>query len=85
MHAEYGRRFAALQPEFGFATDDWEALALRFVAYEPGVDCVVVGGTNPRHLESNLAAVLAGPLEPSQQAAIRGAFRRIGSDWVGLI
>ncbi len=74
-----------LQPEFGFAADDWEAVALRFVAYEPGVDCVIVGGTNPRHLESNLAAVLAGPLEPSQQAAIRGAFRRIGSDWVGLI
>jgi aryl-alcohol dehydrogenase-like predicted oxidoreductase len=85
VHAEYGRRFATLQPEFGFATDDWEAVALRFVAYEPGVDCVVVGGTNPRHLESNLAAVLSGPLEPSQQAAIRGAFRRIGSDWVGLI
>lgn len=85
VHAEYGRRFAALQPEIGFAADDWEALALRFVAFEPGVDCVIVGGTNPRHLERNLAAVLSGPLEPAQRAAIRGAFQRVGSDWEGLV
>ena len=85
VHAEYASRFAALQPELGFADGDWEALALRFVAYEPGVDCVIVGGTNPRHLENNLAAVLSGPLDPSRRAAIRDAFRRIGSHWPGLV
>jgi aryl-alcohol dehydrogenase-like predicted oxidoreductase len=85
VHAEYASRFAALQPELGFVADDWEALALRFVAYEPGVDCVIVGGTNPRHLESNLAAVLSGPLDPSRRAAVRDAFRRIGPHWPGLV
>jgi aryl-alcohol dehydrogenase-like predicted oxidoreductase len=85
VHAEYARRFAALQAEFGSVDPDWEALALRFAAYEPGVDCVIVGGTNPRHLESNLAAVLSGPLDPARRAAIRDGFRRVGAQWPGLV
>jgi aryl-alcohol dehydrogenase-like predicted oxidoreductase len=85
VHAEYARRFAALRPEFGFDTGEWETLALRFVAYEPGVDCVIVGGTNARHLEGNLAAILSGPLAPNQRAGIREAFRRVGSHWPGLV
>lgn len=84
-HAEYWRRFAQLREEPGVAAEDWEALALRFTAYAPGVDCVIVGGTNPRHLERNVAAVQAGPLEPAQQEAIRNAFARRGTDWQGLV
>jgi aryl-alcohol dehydrogenase-like predicted oxidoreductase len=84
-HAEYWRRFAQLRAEPGVAADDWEALALRFAAYAPGVDCVIVGGTDPRHLERNVAAVQAGPLEAGQQEALRAAFARHGAQWQGLV
>jgi aryl-alcohol dehydrogenase-like predicted oxidoreductase len=85
VHAEYWRRFAALRTQPGVEADDWESLALRFAAYEPGVDCVIVGGTDPQHLERNVGAVAAGPLESSQRAAVREAFGRVGSQWQGLV
>jgi aryl-alcohol dehydrogenase-like predicted oxidoreductase len=86
-HAEYRRRFALLSPEFDcIALDaDWEAIALRFAAYAPGVDCAIVGSTDPRHLECNKAAVAAGPLAPGQRDAIRAAFARVGAAWQGQI
>ena len=31
-----------------YSMADWEALALRFAAYAPGVDCVIVGGDRSR-------------------------------------
>jgi len=85
VHAEYWHRFALLRDQLGFDVHDWEALALRFAAYAPGVDCVIVGGTDPRHLERNRAAVTAGPLEPLQQQAVRAAFGRVGAAWQGLV
>jgi aryl-alcohol dehydrogenase-like predicted oxidoreductase len=85
VHAEYWRRFASLRPLLGFDTSDWEALALRFAAYAPGVDCVIVGGTDPRHLDRNVAALAAGPLEAAQSGAIRQAFGRAGARWQGLV
>jgi aryl-alcohol dehydrogenase-like predicted oxidoreductase len=85
VHGEYWRRFAPLRDELASAATDWEALALRFAAYAPGVDCVIFGGTNPGHLERNRSAVAAGPLEPVHQAAIRAAFARLGTDWQGLV
>lgn len=86
-HAEYWRRFALLSREFDCSAthDDWEALALRFAAYAPGVDCVIVGSTDPRHLERNKAAVAAGPLETGQRDAIQAAFARVGAAWQGQI
>jgi len=86
-HAEYRRRFALLRTEFDciVGNDDWEALALRYAAFAPGVDCVIVGGTNLRHLERNAAAVIGGPLEPWQQDAIQAAFARVGAAWQGQI
>jgi len=85
VHAEYWRRFDRLRAASGIETEDWDTLALRFSAYAPGVDCVIVGGTDPRHLERNQAAVAAGPLEPGQQRAIRTAFGSIGAGWQGLV
>jgi len=85
VHADYWRRFAALRGEFGFDTDDWESLALRFAAGAPGVDCVIVGGADPRHLERNAAAVAAGPIAQSQRDAIAAAFARVGADWQGRV
>lgn len=86
-HAEYWRRFALLRAEFDcIAHDaDWEALALRFSAYAPGVDCVIVGGTDPLHIERNTAALAAGPLPPGQRQAIEAAFARVGAAWQGQI
>jgi aryl-alcohol dehydrogenase-like predicted oxidoreductase len=85
VHADYWRRFEVLRREPGFDAGDWEALALRFAAWAPGVDCAIVGGTDPRHLERNAAAVAEGPLDPSQVAAIRAAFARVGGHWPGRV
>ena len=78
---------ALLRPEFDciVGDGDWETLALRFAAYAPGVDCAIVGGTDPRHLERNKAAIAAGPLEPGRRDAIRAAFARVGAAWQGQI
>ena len=86
-HAEYWRRFELLRREFDCIAsgEDWEALALRYAAYAPGVDCVIVGSTDPRHLERNKAAVAAGPLEQAQRDAIQAAFARVGAAWQGQI
>jgi aryl-alcohol dehydrogenase-like predicted oxidoreductase len=79
-------RFAALRaPGLDLAVEDLDGLALRFSAYAPGVDCVIVGGADVRHLQNNVAAVPAGPLRPDQLAAIRGAFTRAATNWRGLI
>jgi len=85
VHADYRRRFALLRPALGFEVEDWEALALRFAAGAPGVDCVIVGGTDPRHLERNASAVTAGPLEPSTREAIRAAYAKVGAGWQGRV
>jgi len=85
VHAEYSRRFAALRAEPGIEADDWDDVSLRLVAYEPGVDCVIVGGTRMVNLGRNLAAVAAGPLDASLLAAIRGAFDRVGTHWQGQV
>ena len=85
VHADYWHRYAALRPGLGFDTDDWEALALRFAAWAPGVDCVIVGGTDPGHLERNAAAVAAGPLPPARVEAIRAAFKKVGAQWQGRV
>jgi len=85
VQADYWHRYAALRPELGFDTDDWEALALRFVASAPGVDCVIVGGTDPGHLERNVAAVAAGPLPPARVESIRATFKRVGAQWQGRV
>jgi aryl-alcohol dehydrogenase-like predicted oxidoreductase len=85
VHEEYWRRFAVLRTDPGVETDEWEALSLRFAAFAPGVDCVLVGGTNIGHLVRNVAAVASGPLEPARGDAIRAAFARSGSSWEGMI
>ena len=57
-HREYRQRYAALAavglPQPG---DGWDAAALRFAASTPGVDCVLVGGTNLGHLRRNVEVI----------------------------
>ena len=71
-----------VEPE---AAADLDGVALRFSAFAPGVDCVIVGGADVRHQQKNVAAVSAGPLRPEQLAASRGAFTRAATNWRGLI
>jgi aryl-alcohol dehydrogenase-like predicted oxidoreductase len=85
VHRQYARRFDLLRAEPGFDAHDMEALALRFAAYSPNVDCAIVGGTDLNHLERNVAAVSAGPLEKTRYEAIRAAFRKTGAGWQGLV
>ncbi len=81
-----GARYLALRAAgMDLAAADLDGVALRFSAFAPGVDCVIVGGADARHLQNNIAAVSAGPLRPEQLAAIRGAFSRAGTNWRGLI
>jgi aryl-alcohol dehydrogenase-like predicted oxidoreductase len=83
---EYHRRFAVLRASgLDLAAADLDEVALRFSAYAPGVDCVIVGGADALHLRKNIAAVTDGPLRPEQLAAIRGAFGRAATNWRGLI
>lgn len=84
-HAEYYRRFQLLRAEPGLAGVDWPEVALRFAAFEDGVDCVIVGGTRAAHVLNNVAAVARGPLEPGLGNAIREAFARLGRDWRGIV
>lgn len=84
-HAEYHRRFRRLRTLLPDCGDDWPATALRFVAFAEGVDCVIVGGTNARHVERNVAAVARGPLEAGLRDALHDAFTRLGADWRGIV
>ncbi len=63
----------------------WQAFALRFSAFTPGVHSIIIGTTNPQHLQENLALLAQGPLPPAQYQAARQAFQRHDQGWVGQI
>lgn len=85
-HLEYRRRFEALRKHGpDLSMEDWEEAALRFAAYATGVDCVIVGGADLRHLQQNVATVAAGPLGRELEAAIHDVYSQEGSHWRGLI
>lgn len=64
----------------------WAEIALRFTLSLPGVSTAVIGTTNPRNAEANLAAASNGPLPADVVERIRAAFRRAdpGGKWTGL-
>ena len=81
--AEYWRRFRTM---FGTSSSDvWQERALRFAAFAPGVDCCIVGTTNPDHLDANLAGVARGPLADEEASALRTVFVRHADEWHGVI
>ncbi|HET7202288.1 MAG TPA: aldo/keto reductase [Steroidobacteraceae bacterium] len=85
VHDEYRRRFETLCRALSVASDDWDATALRFTAFAPGVDCVIVGGTDAAKVDRNVATIALGPLEPEVRSAITGAFGKHGRRWEGLV
>ena len=82
-HAEYWRRFQLLAAPLG--TPDWASLALRFAAFQLGVDACLVGGTNLANVAKNVATVARGPLPSEEGAAIRAAFAAAGESWRGVV
>ena len=64
---------------------DWLALALRFVAWLPGVHSCIVGTRRIEHLRRNAEIVAQGPLPDDTMLAIRQAFGIRGHDWHGQL
>ncbi|HZF08879.1 MAG TPA: aldo/keto reductase [Thermoanaerobaculia bacterium] len=63
----------------------WTELALRFAAWQEGVDCAIVGTGSLEHLRQNVEQVEKGPLPAATVAAIREAFQLYGAGWEGQI
>ena len=53
--------------------------AYRYVAYEPGMDCVLSGTSNAAHLRDNIASVQNGPLPAHVVARLAELFGHIDS------
>lgn len=84
-HAEYRRRYECMRRSWAVPIPDWDEFSLRFATYVPGVDCVIVGGTDPANVDRNVAAVARGALMMEEQAAITTAFESHRSAWQGLV
>jgi aryl-alcohol dehydrogenase-like predicted oxidoreductase len=55
---------------------DWTELALRFAAWQPGVDCAVVGGRNLDHIRDDIDLASKGPLPKNVEHAIKDLWQR---------
>lgn len=53
--------------------------AYRYCAYEPGMDCVLVGTSNPEHLRLNIEAVAKGPLPAETVQRLNEVFGEVDS------
>jgi aryl-alcohol dehydrogenase-like predicted oxidoreductase len=62
----------------------WQELALRFVAFLPGVHTCIVGTASGEHLLQNAKLLAHGPLPADQVDEIRRAFQTHDEDWMGL-
>ena len=54
-------------------------LAYRFCRHEPGIDLVLTGTGNVRHLEDNVASLLSPPLPAEVTRRLRQVFGRVCS------
>lgn len=80
---EYWLRFQAMQLD---PHDyDWQELALRFVAYLPGVHSCIVGTANVEHLRQNLAIIQKGALPGEVVDYLRQTFKSHDNGWVGQV
>jgi aryl-alcohol dehydrogenase-like predicted oxidoreductase len=85
VHDEYRRRFEVLRDALGAPPGQWDEFALRFAAFAPGVDCVVVGGVDVANVDRNARAVGRGPLSQEENALLLKVYEAHGKDWRGLI
>ncbi|MEP7126673.1 MAG: aldo/keto reductase [Byssovorax sp.] len=63
----------------------WEALALRFAAFQPGVTTALVGTSSVAHLEAAVKAAADGTLDEARSGALREVFAARGGGWAGVI
>ena len=63
----------------------WDAFALRFSAFAPGICSAIAGTASLAHLRHNVALVEAGRLKPDTVEEIMRRYREIGGEWTGQI
>lgn len=88
----YTERFAKIGlklEDFGFTGEPnaaWAEIALRFTLAQPGVHCAIVGTTNVKNFEANVAVERKGGLVPGAVRKLRQAFIQADSkgEWMGL-
>ncbi len=68
----YAERMRTMKLEPGAL--GWEALAVRFAAYSPGVNTILVGTSRLEHLRTCVEAAAQGPLPPEVVSSIRAGF-----------
>lgn len=79
----YWERMQAMQ--FDPAGLEWQELALRFAAFQPGVGTVIVGTRSVGHLRRNAELVEKGPLPDETVGAIRASFAAADDGWTGQV
>jgi aryl-alcohol dehydrogenase-like predicted oxidoreductase len=60
---------------------NWQAVALRFTAFTPGVSSCIVGTTQLNHVQENIEYIESGPLNDDHRVLIRKAFRDNDPGW----
>jgi aryl-alcohol dehydrogenase-like predicted oxidoreductase len=80
---EYRHRWKSMELNL----DEQEAaeVALRFVAFLPGVHSCLIASTNPEHIQQNIRTIERGPLPAETFARIRSAFEPHREDWKGMV
>lgn len=81
--AEYKDRWNKLG--FDFEQSESAGIALRFIAFWPGVHSCLVGSTTLNHIFENIKMIGQGPLPQHINSRIRSGFLKHGADWKGQI
>ncbi len=81
----YWDRWQAMGLAAQLPTAHWNELALRFVAFQPGISSTIVGTGKLAHFQQNLAAIEKGPLPLEMVDLMRRAFLQHDTSWGGLI
>jgi aryl-alcohol dehydrogenase-like predicted oxidoreductase len=83
--AQYWPRWEAMQLTPADVDEiAWLEAALRFSAYQNGVQCVLTGSSNADHMRLNAQWLENGPLPAVTVKRLRDAFARAGNDWPAL-
>jgi aryl-alcohol dehydrogenase-like predicted oxidoreductase len=90
FYAQYARPYVLRLQKMGITPESlgfdgpWIELALRFVAFEPHVDCAIVGGRSLEHIRENVRMVGKGALPAKVVRAIRDAWlKNDDGSWKG--
>ncbi len=76
-HVEYFRAVDALKAVASDLGISLATLALRWVCYRKGADCVILGASRFAHLEENIEASQEGPLPEEALAACDAAWEEV--------